>query len=137
MEVLEGEDLFFCVGVGFEDVAAVDAGEDSAGERWGEEFAAFAEEDVADCAFGEFVAFVEEDYVVVALGDGFFVEAVVEGAAGGFVVEEEVGGGGGFCGEADEAGGLCGECGCGDGGCSCGVEQEADAVFCVWLEGGG
>src|SRR5580658_6630085 len=63
-EVFECEDLLVCVGVGFEDVAAVDAGEQPAFDGRREEAAGFLDEDVVDGGFGDFAAVVqEEDFV--------------------------------------------------------------------------
>jgi len=62
----------------------------------GEKPVAFAQDEVADGAFGEFVPLVEEEDFVEACGDGLFVALVVEVAARGLVAEEEVGGEGVF-----------------------------------------
>ena len=66
-----GEDVFFDGGVGFEEVAAVDAGEDSRGEGWGKKLAFALDDDIADGSFGEFASFVEEEDFVAAFGAGF------------------------------------------------------------------
>ena len=66
-----GEDVLCGGEVGFEKVAAEDAGEDSGGQGWGEEFAFALEKEVADSSFGEFVALVEKEDFVAAFGAGF------------------------------------------------------------------
>ena len=98
---MQGEDVLFGGGVGFEEVAAVDAWEDSGGQGWGEEFAFVLQEDVADGSFGELAALVKEEDFVTAFGAGFGEFAFVEVAVGGLVADEDVGGVGAFGGDAD------------------------------------
>jgi hypothetical protein len=68
VEVGEGERTLLDVGLGFEEVAAEDAGEDSRGEGRGEELPCSLDEEIADGALGELVALVEEDHFVEAFG---------------------------------------------------------------------
>lgn len=74
VEVGEGEGALLEGGVGFEEVAAEDAGEDAGGEGRGEELPCPAvvggefEEEIADGALGELVALVEEEDLVEAFG---------------------------------------------------------------------
>ena len=84
-QVFDGEGGLMRVGVRFEDVAAVDAGEQAAIDWWRVEAAGFLDEDVVDGGFGDLAALVqEEDFVEAGLGCG--LESIgIEGAMGGFV----------------------------------------------------
>lgn len=55
-------------GVGFEEVPAEDSGQDSGGERWGQESPGLFDEEVGDGSLGQLVAFVEKDHFVEAFG---------------------------------------------------------------------
>jgi hypothetical protein len=123
------------VGIGFEDVAAVDAGEEAAVDGRGEEAAVFLDEDVVDGGFGDFVALIEKEDFVVAGLDCCLEGLRVEGAMGGFVEVHGVSRVGSFCGDADSEG-LTG------GGCdwlgrdlegAVGVQEETDFVGCLGL----
>ena len=92
------------VGVRFEDVAAVDAGEQAAIDWWRVEAAGFLDEDVVDGGFGDFVSLIdEEDFFVAGLDCGL-VRLRIEGAMGGFVEVHRVLGVGSFRGNADAEG---------------------------------
>ena len=103
-QVFDGEGGLMRVGVGFEDVAAVDAGEDAAIDGRREELAVFLDYKAVDGAFGDFAALIEEkDFVVTGLGCG--VEGLrVERAMGGFVEVHGVLGIGEFGRDADAEG---------------------------------
>ncbi len=98
LEVGEGEGALLEVGLGFEEVSAEDAGEDSRGEGWGEKLPCPAgvggkfDEEIADGSFGEFAALVEEEDLIESVGAGSGELVVIEMAVGGFVAEEGVGG---------------------------------------------
>ena len=65
-EVLEGEGLFFGVGICGEEAATMDAGKYATVDGWGEEAAIFLDEEVVDGGLCDFVAVIEEEDFVVA-----------------------------------------------------------------------
>jgi hypothetical protein len=127
-EIVFGEDGFLCVGVGGEDVAALDAREQSAVDRRREETTVFLNENVVDGAFGDFAALIQEEDVVVTGGDCGLEGLGVQRAVGGFVEVHGIFGIGALSGNAD-AEGFGGRGGDGLGGDLEGavvVEEETD-----------
>jgi hypothetical protein len=106
-EIVFGEDGFLCVGVGGEDVAALDAREQTAVDRRREETTVFLNENVVDGAFGDFAALIQEEDVVVTGGDCGLEGFCVERAVGGFVEVRGVFGVGAVGGDADAEGFGC------------------------------
>ena len=127
-EVLDGEDLFFCFGVGGKDVTALDAGEQAAIDGRREEAAILFDKDVVNGAFGDLVVNIQkQDIVIACLGCGP-VRLSVEKTLGGLVEVHGVARVGALGGDAD-AQGLGG--GCGDGlirdvQMALGVEEKTD-----------
>ena len=96
-EIVLGYDFFLGEGAGGEEVAAEDAVEQAAVERWGVEMMAFADKNGADGSFGDLSTFVEKEYFVAAVLAGKGERAVVELPFGGFVVKQGVCGIGSLC----------------------------------------
>jgi hypothetical protein len=103
-EIVEAQDAFLRVGVGGEHMAAMDAGEQAAGDGRGEQAAVFLDEDVVDGGFSDFAAVIQEQHIVVA-GCASGLEGLrVDGAMGGLVEVHGVGGVGALGGDADAEG---------------------------------
>jgi hypothetical protein len=99
-KIFAGKDAFFGVGVGGEDVTAMDTGEQAAGYGRCEETAIFLHENVVDGALGDFAAFIQEEGIVVS-GGGCGVEGFcIKRAGRGFVEVHRIVGIDGMGGEA-------------------------------------
>jgi hypothetical protein len=103
-KVFEAQDAFFGAGVGGQDVAALDAGEQAAVDWRGEEAAVFLYEDIVDGAFSYFAALIEEENIVVTGCDCGLEGFSVERAVGGFVEVHGIFGVRALSGDADAEG---------------------------------
>ena len=99
------ERLFLDSGLRCEQMTAVDAGQEAAGDWWGQKAAVFLDHHVLDGALGDFAAFVEEESIVETGGAGLLVDAVIERPVCSFVAKEAVGGIG-WCGWDEERDGM-------------------------------
>jgi hypothetical protein len=143
VKVLDGEHALLCVRPYFQNVTALNAGQQAALDGRREQVPIFLNKNVVNSAFRDFVAEVEKQHVIKTSLGSSLESLSVEGPVRGFVKEHGVLRIGALGGDADPKWFSAGEDGAaghefpGDVQSSVAIEEETDfAGRCGWLKAG-